>query len=301
MLDGWRVADEVADALSGGRPVVALESTLIAHGLPWPDNLETARASESAVRAAGAVPATIAVGGGVVRVGLDDATLERMATSGGFLKAGRRDLSAIAARGLDAATTVSATLWIARRAGLGVMATGGLGGVHRDAADVSADLDELARADGVLVVCSGVKTILDVPATLERLESLGVPVVGYRTATMPGFTTPETGLPLEWRADDPAGAAAIVASHRRLGLPGAVVLVQRVAESIGVPGDLMDRAIAAALAEASSRGITGKPLTPLLLDFVRSATAGKALAANRALIVANAGLAGEVAGVLGGG
>ena len=211
-MDHGSCSAEVGEARAGGRPVVALESTLIAHGLPWPDNLETARGAEEAVRRAGATPATIAVLGGVIRVGLSDEELERVARSGTFLKAGRRDLAAAVARGLDAATTVSATLWIARRRGIGVMATGGLGGVHRDAAttfDVSADLDELGRADGVVVTCSGVKSILDVPATLEVLETRGVAVVGYRTDEFPAFLTRSSGLPLDVRAESPGEVAAL--------------------------------------------------------------------------------------------
>jgi pseudouridine-5'-phosphate glycosidase len=289
---------EVADALAAGRPVVALESTLIAHGLPRPTNLQTAREAEAAVRDAGAVPATIAVRGGRPVVGLDAEGLEHLATSNDVAKAGRRDLSVATARGLDAATTVSATLRLARLAGIGVMATGGLGGVHRGAAesyDVSTDLDELARADGMLVVCSGAKSILDLPATLESLETRGVAVVGYRTSELPAFTTRSSGLPLEWRADSPAEAAAIVLAHRSLGLPGAVVLAQPVPEAVAIPRDLAESALADALADAKARGISGKAITPFLLDAIRHATGGRSLEANRALIVANARLAAEVA------
>ena len=229
--DRFSIAPGVAAALASGRGVVALESTLIAHGLPWPDNLETARRSEAAVREAGAEPATIAVLGGTIRVGLDDAELEGLARSDRFLKASRRDLGSAVARNLDAATTVSATLWIARRAGLGVLATGGLGGVHRGASttfDISADLDELAEGDGMAVICSGVKSILDVPATLDALETRGVAVVGYRTDTFPAFTSESSGLPLETRVETPAEAAAIVRAHRTLGLPGALIIAQPV-------------------------------------------------------------------------
>jgi pseudouridine-5'-phosphate glycosidase len=298
------VALEVAGALDTGRPVVALESTLIAHGLPWPANLETARASEAAVRRAGAVPATIALHSGVITVGQSDAELELIARSagatetGGFLKASRRDLGVAAAHGHDAATTVSATLWIARALGIGVLATGGLGGVHRGAAasfDISTDLDELARADGVLVVCAGFKSILDLPATLEALETRGVPVIGYQTSELPAFTCRTSGLPLEVRADTPAEAAAIVRAHRALGLPGALVLAQPLAEADALDRHTMEAALAAAMAEAEARGIMGKAVTPFLLDHVRCATAGRSLHANLALIVANARLAAEVA------
>jgi len=295
----WQVASGVAEALAGGGAVVALESTLIAQGLPWPENLDTARASEEAVRRAGAVPATVAVLGGVIRIGLTAGELEHVARApGGFVKAGRRDLGWVVARRLDATTTVSATLWLARRAGLGVLATGGLGGVHRGAGasfDVSNDLDELARADGVLVVCSGVKSVLDVPATLEVLETRGVPVVGYGTGEFPAFTSRTSGLPLEARVDTPAEAAAVVAAHRALGLPGAVVLAQPVPEGVAIDLGVMEDALAAASAEARSRGVVGKAITPFLLDRIRGATGGLSLAANTALIVANAGLAGAVA------
>lgn len=283
---------------------VALESTLIAHGLPWPDNLETARASEDAVRAAGAEPATIAVLGGEVRVGLGAEELERLAraSTGSVLKAGRRDLAWAVARGLDAATTVGATLWVARRAGIGAMATGGLGGVHRGAGrtfDVSADLDELARADGMLVVCSGVKSILDVPATLEVLETRGVLVVGYGTGEFPAFTSVSSGLAVEARVDSPAEAADLVRAHRRLGLPGAVVLAQPPPAGLALPGEEMESALAEALGRAGREGVAGKAITPFLLDAIREATGGRSLAVNKALIVANARLAGEVAAELG--
>lgn len=283
---------------------VALESTLIAHGLPWPDNRETARASEAAVREAGAEPATIAVLGGSIRVGLTPEELERLARApaGAVLKAGRRDLAWAVARGLDAATTVGATLWIARRHGIGIMATGGLGGVHRGAGstfDVSADLDELARADGALVVCSGVKSILDVPATLENLETRGVAVVGYRCDEFPGFTTTSSGLPVEARVDSPGEAAEVVRAHRRLGLPGAIVLAQPPPADLALSRDEVESALDAALRRAEGRGVSGKAITPFLLDALREATGGRSLAANTALIVANARLAGEVATELG--
>jgi pseudouridine-5'-phosphate glycosidase len=298
-----RVADEVRAALDAGRPVVALESTLIAHGLPWPVNVEAARDAEAAVRDAGATPATIAVLGGVPRVGLDADALGYLATAGPgvIAKASRRDLGAVVAAGRDAATTVSATLRLARLAGIAVMATGGLGGVHRGAAetfDISADLDELARADGALVVCSGVKAILDVPATMERLESLGVPVVGYGTSRLPGFTVRALDWELEHVADDPDAAAGIVAAHRALGLPGAVVLARPVPGDAALDPEAFRHALDAALAAADARGIRGKPVTPFLLDAIRERTAGASLVANRALIVANAALAGAVAAAL---
>jgi pseudouridine-5'-phosphate glycosidase len=286
-----------------GTARVALESTLIAHGLPWPENLETALASEDAVRGSGAEPATVAVLGGSIRVGLTREELERLARApaGSVLKASRRDLAAAVATGLDAATTVSATLWIARTRGLGVLATGGLGGVHRGAGrtfDVSTDLDELARADGALVVCSGVKSLLDIPATLEVLETRGVTVVGYGIDEFPAFTTVSSGLPVETRVDSPAEAADLVRAHRRLELPGAIVLAQPPPAELALSKAEMEDALAEALRSADERGIVGKAITPFLLDAIRERTGGRSLAANRALIVANARLAGEVAAAL---
>jgi len=297
MMD-LRMLPGVRDALAGGRPVVALESTLIAHGLPAPENLRVAEDCESALRALGVVPATIAVLDGSIRVGLTPEELCRVATASTFLKAGRRDLGLVLAQGRDAATTVSATLRIARLSGIPIMATGGLGGVHRGAGetfDVSMDLDELARADGMMVVCSGVKSILDIPATLESLEARGVPVVGYRTGEFPAFTTVSSGLPLEWRADTPAEAAAMLAAHRRLNLPGAIVLAQPVDSADALPREDMEAALANAMTEAAEAGVRGKSLTPFLLDRLRIATEGRSLRANRALIVANARLAGQIA------
>lgn len=296
-------ATEVAEALASGRGVVALESTLIAQGLPWPENLETARAAEAAVRSAGAVPATVAIIGGAVHVGLSSDQLEWVARSGAFLKASRRDLSAAIARREHAATTVSATLWIAREQGIGVMATGGLGGVHRGAAisfDISTDLDELARADGMLVVCSGFKSILDLPATLDSLETRGVPVVGYQTSELPAFTTVSSGLPLEVRVESVQEVAALVRVHRTLTLPGAVVLTNPVPAPEALDRAEMEAALAIALAEAERLGIAGKAVTPFLLDHLRRATEGRSLRANRALIVSNARLAGEAAAALAG-
>jgi pseudouridine-5'-phosphate glycosidase len=238
---------------------------------------------------------------GVVRVGLLDDELERLARSDHVLKASRRDLSSAVARSLDAGTTVSATLWIARQAGLGILATGGLGGVHRGASttfDVSTDLDELARADGMVVVCSGVKSILDVPATLDALETRGVAVVGYRTDAFPAFTTGSSGLHLEARVNDPEEAAGIIRAQRELGLPGAVVIAQPVPEPDALDREVMEAGLAEGIELARSRGIAGKAITPFLLDHLRKSTGGQSLRANRSLIVANARLAGELAAQL---
>ena len=295
------IAREVAEALRQDRAVVALESTLISHGLPWPENLETARESEAAVRRHGAVPATIAVMHGGVRIGLSDEELESLARSTAFMKASRRDLGAAVALQQDAATTVSATMHVARNAGIHVMATGGLGGVHRGASesfDISLDLDELARADGMLLVCSGVKSILDIPATLEALETRGVLVVGYRCDQFPAFTSRSSGIPIEWRADSPGQVAAIVQEHRAMKIPGAIVLANPVAENVAIADDEANAAIHKAIEDAKRLGIAGKAITPFLLNAVREETSGRSLAANRALIVANAGLAGEVAALL---
>ena len=296
------IAPEVRDALRSGTPVVALESTLISHGLPRPGNLRVAREAERAVREAGAVPATIAVLGGRVRVGLSDPELARLAGLDGVLKAGRRDLAPAVSSARDAATTVSATLWVARRVGIRAFATGGLGGIHRGAAesfDISTDLDELSRADGCLVVCSGAKTILDLPATLERLETLGVLVVGYRTGALPGFTSPTTGLALEHRVDDPASAASLVVAHRTLGLPGAVVLAQPVPEADAPDEAVMEAALRSSLEEARRLGVSGKALTPFLLSRIHAETGGESLRANASLIIANASLAAQVAVAIG--
>jgi pseudouridine-5'-phosphate glycosidase len=316
---GIRDADLWTDAQVDG-PVVFLESTVIAQGLPWPENLQTALAMEEAIRTTGATPATIALLDGSVRVGLSRVELERIARSalasgtaaedlsdqptGGrdapFAKANRRDLAAVISRAGNAATTVSATLWLAERSGLWpcVLATGGLGGVHRGAGesfDVSTDLDELARADGCVVVCSGFKSILDLPATLEALETRGVLVVGYRTDELPGFTTRSSGLALEHRVDSPQQAAALVRAHQRLRVPGAVVLANPVPEEESIPHEVAERALERALEDARRLRVRAKAITPFLLESIRAATAGASLRANCALLVANARLAAEVA------
>jgi pseudouridine-5'-phosphate glycosidase len=325
-------SSDLTEAVARRRPVVVLESSVIAQGLPWPENLQTARAAEAAVRAAGAEPATVAVLAGLIRLGLSDNQLVEVARAattgpgptlapaavedpgdpggasaarGPWAKANRRDLAPIVARGGQAATTVSASLWIARRFGLEprVLATGGLGGVHRDAAisfDISTDLDELGQADGALVVCSGMKSILDLPATLEALETRGVLVVGYRTAEVPGFLVRSSGVPLEHRVDSPGEAAALVRAHRALGLPGAIALVQPVPEGDALEPGRLRTALDGALGEARRLGIAGKPLTPFLLGAIRQATGGRSLRANCALLVANARLAAEVAVALAG-
>jgi pseudouridine-5'-phosphate glycosidase len=293
-----RIHPEVSDALAAGRPVVALESTIISHGLPRPDNLRVARKIEEAVRAGGAVPATIAIVGGEPHVGLDDAAMRRIAEGTAVVKAGLRDVAVLAARRGDGATTVASTAHLAKAAGITVFATGGLGGVHRgarDSWDESADLITLSRT-GVLVVCAGVKSILDVAATLERLETLNVGVIGYRTDRFPGFYLADSGHPVGWRVETPAQAADVLRASRRLGTDGYGLVL---ANPIG-PGDEMDRALhdrvlAAALAAAETQGVRGKDVTPFLLDFFHRETHGASVAANVALVLSNARLAAEVA------
>jgi pseudouridine-5'-phosphate glycosidase len=291
------IADEVRRALSAGRAVVALESTIIAHGLPQPDNLRVAREIEAAVREAGAIPATIAVLGGEVRIGLGDVELERIGGRDDVAKCSVRDLPVVCARGGDGATTVAATAHLARRAGIGVFATGGIGGVHRDAAasfDESADLVELSRTP-ICVVCAGVKSILDTGATLERLETLGVTVLGYRTDRLAGFYLSEAGQDVPWRVESPGEIAAIMRAREKVGAPGGVLVANPLPPDEQLDPALHDRVLAEALAAAAEQGIHGKAITPFLLDRLRAATEGDSLRANVALVLHNAALAGEIA------
>jgi pseudouridine-5'-phosphate glycosidase len=292
-----RIAPEVAEAVAAGRPVVALESTLISHGLPRPRNLDVAHEVEAAVREGGATPATIAVVAGEARVGLDEDALEAIA-GGDVAKCGVRDLAVVAARGGDGATTVASTAWLAARAGISLFATGGLGGVHREARetwDESADLETLGRV-GIAVVCSGVKSILDVGATLERLETLGVTVLGYGTDRFPGFYLHDSEFPAPWRVDTPAEVAAVLAARRRLGSDDRAVVV---ANPLSVEEQLdpatHDRVLGAGLAAAAEARIGGKEVTPFLLDFFHRETGGASLDANVRLVLRNARLAAEIA------
>jgi pseudouridine-5'-phosphate glycosidase len=295
--DWLYVHTETADALADGRPVVAMESTLISHGLPWPANLETARQAEAAVRAAGAIPATVAVVRGRPTLGLDASVLEDFARATGVFKASRRDLGAAVGLGRTAATTVSATMVLARAAGVRVFATGGIGGAHRQQPsqplDISADLMELSRTP-VLVVCAGAKSILDLPQTLELLESFGVPVLGYRTDVFPAFCVRGSGGPVSARVGSPAEAAAVYDAHVRMGGRGAI-LVQPVDEAIAVSAEEFESSMQRAESEAAAQSIHGADVTPFLLARLAELTGGKTLAANKALIVANARLAAEVA------
>jgi pseudouridylate synthase len=289
---------EVEAALTAGRPVVALESTIISHGLPRPDNLRTAREIEAAVRAGGAVPATVAVVDGVARIGLDDEALSRVAGDLDAVKVSVRDLATVAARGGVGATTVASTAHLAARAGIAVFATGGIGGVHRGARDTwdeSADLTTLSRT-AILVVCAGVKSILDVGATLERLETLNIGVLGYRTDRFPGFYRADSGHPIGWRVDSPAEVAGILRERRTLGTDAyGLLLANPIGGEHELDGDLHDRVLAAGLAAAETAGVLGKDVTPFLLDYFHRETHGASLTANVALVLSNARLAAEVA------
>jgi pseudouridine-5'-phosphate glycosidase len=289
---------EVAEALNAGRAVVALESTIISHGLPRPDNLRIAREIEDAVRAGGAVPATIAVVDGTARIGLDDDALARVAGDLDVVKVSVRDVATIAARGGVGATTVASTAHLAARAGISVFATGGLGGVHRGAVDTwdeSADLTTLSRTP-VLVICAGVKSILDVSATLERLETLNIGVLGYRTDRFPGFYLRDAGYPLDWRVDSPGEVADVLRARVTLGTDlFGLVLANPIAPEDELDRVLHDRVLVTGLAAAAEVGVRGKDVTPFLLEWFHRETKGASLTANVALVLSNARLAAEVA------
>jgi len=295
---GLVVLPEVADALAGGRAVVALESTIISHGLPRPDNLDVARQIEQAVRDTGAVPATIAVVDGEVHIGLDPEALTTVATARNVAKASVRDLAMVVARGGHAATTVAATSHLAHRAGIAVFATGGLGGVHREASatfDESADLMALAHTP-IAVVCSGVKSILDIGATLERLETLGISVVGFGTDRFPGFYRTDSGFTLDWRVDSADEVVSILRARATLGTDAtALVIANPLPEAEQVDAAVHDRALAEGLAAAETAGVRGKAVTPFLLDHFHRATGGESLRANIAIILRNATLAAQIA------
>jgi pseudouridine-5'-phosphate glycosidase len=290
------VSAEVADALAAARPVVALESTILSHGLPRPDNLRVAREIEAVVRAEGAVPATLAVVAGRVRIGLDDEALAVVTAGEGVAKVSVRDLAVVVARGGHGATTVAATAHLAACAGIGVFATGGLGGVHRGGAyDESADLVTLART-AITVVCAGVKSILDVPATLERLETLGVAVLGYGTDTFPGFYLSSSGEPLEHRVDSAEEVAAVMRARRALGTDrSALVVAQPLPPDRQLDPALHDRVLRESLAAAAAEGVHGKATTPYLLGRFHRETAGASLRVNTEIILRNAALAARIA------
>ncbi|WP_375475683.1 pseudouridine-5'-phosphate glycosidase [uncultured Jatrophihabitans sp.] len=292
------VQPEVADALAAGQPVVALESTIISHGLPRPDNLRVAREIEQAVRDGGAVPATIAVVDGHARIGLDDDALARVAGDPAVAKVSVRDIAVLAARGGVGATTVASTAHLAAAAGIRLFATGGLGGVHRgarDSWDESADLTTLSRTS-VAVVCAGVKSILDIGATLERLETLNIGVLGYRTDRFPGFYRRDSGHAVHWTVDSPAEIAAVLRAQDRLGSAGyGLVIANPVDAADELDADLHDSTLRAGLAAAETAGVRGKDVTPFLLEFFHRKTHGASLATNVALVLANARLAAQVA------
>jgi pseudouridine-5'-phosphate glycosidase len=280
----------VAAAQAAGRPVVALESTIIAHGMPYPHNVRTAREVEAVIRGLGAEPATIAVLAGRIRIGLSDEELEVLGRSGTARKVSRRDLPAVLASGEPGATTVAGTMICAALAGIEVFVTGGIGGVHRGAErsfDISADLQELARTS-VVVVCAGAKAILDLPLTLEYLETHGVPVLSCGQDNFAAFYTRDSGLEADYRLDDPADQARFVRAKWDLGLAGGVVLSTPVPEDAAMPREEAESFIARALAEAQARGIAGKALTPFLLDRMQALTEGRSLATNIALVKHNA-------------
>jgi len=289
---------EVAAALAAGRPVVALESTIISHGMPYPQNVDTALAVEAEVRAHGAVPATIAVLGGRLKAGLTREQIETLGRAGlSVTKASRRDLPVLVARQAHGATTVAATMIVAALAGIRVFATGGIGGVHRGAEtsfDISADLQELARTP-VAVVCAGIKSILDLALTREYLETHGVPLIGYGTDTLPAFYSRDSGHGVDVRLDTPADVAAVLRAQWALGYPGGLVIANPVPEEHAMPRERIDSAIGQALAEAAAQGITGKASTPFLLARVAALTGGQSLAANIQLVLNNARLAAQVA------
>ncbi|GIT89819.1 pseudouridine-5'-phosphate glycosidase [Jannaschia pagri] len=290
-----QMTDEVAEALLTGRPVVALESTIISHGMPWPRNAEVAMSVEESVREEGAVPATIAVIDGVCCAGLSAAQVERLGRDARVVKAASRDLGSCLVKGLTAGTTVSATMRIAALAGIGVFATGGIGGVHRgDDLDVSADLTELAKTD-VTVVCAGVKSILDIPRTIEVLETLRVPVVTYGADEFPAFYTPHSGVVAGDRVDDPAQIAAIRAANQQLGLGTGMLVANPIPATAALEAQEIAATIDAALDEAKQQGVTGKDVTPFLLGRLNETTDGTALAANIALVLNNATLAARIA------
>ena len=285
---------EVAQALAEGKPVVALESTIISHGMPYPQNVETALNVEEIIRQHGTVPATIAIIGGRLKAGLSREEIEYFGKKGQAIhKASRRDLAVLCARGEDGATTVATTMIIAHMAGIKVFATGGIGGVHRGAEttmDISADLEELAQTP-VMVVCAGAKSILDLGLTLEYLEPKGVPVIGYGTEELPAFYTRQSGFKVDYRIDTPAELAAAFKASHAMGLPGGMLVTNPIPEEYSMPADVINAAIDQAIAEANTKGIHGKATTPFLLARVAELTGGDSLASNIRLVYNNAKVA----------
>lgn len=295
------VSPEVAEALRLGKPVVALESTIISHGMPYPQNVETALKVEAVIRENGAVPATVAIIGGRLKAGLSADEIEYLGKKGrDVIKASRRDLPVLVARGADGATTVTTTMMIAAMAGIRVFATGGIGGVHRGAEttmDISADLEELAKTP-VMVICAGAKSILDLGLTLEYLETKGVPVIGYGTDELPAFYTRRSGFKVDYRMDTPAEIAAAFRVKLDAGLEGGMLVTNPIPEEYSMNPEVIDAAISQALSEASAQGIHGKETTPFLLARIKDITGGDSLASNIQLVLNNARLAAAVAALL---
>jgi pseudouridine-5'-phosphate glycosidase len=300
LLDILDISPDISDVLSRGRNVVALESTIITHGMPYPQNVETALEVEAAVREQGSAPATIAVIGGRIRIGLSREELDWLGTARDVLKLSRADLPYAVAAGRHGATTVAATMICAHLAGIGVFATGGIGGVHRGveaSMDISADLDELARTP-VAVVCAGAKAILDLPRTLEYLETRGVPVVGYRTDRFPAFWSRESDLPVPIRLDSAEAIAKLIAAKHALGLAGGTLVCNPVPSAEEIPGPEIAAHIDEALDEARAKGVSAKAVTPFLLARMLELTGGRSLSTNIALVKNNARLAAELAAAL---
>ena len=295
------ISPEVREALQAGKPVVALESTIISHGMPYPQNVETALNVERIIRENGAVPATIAIIGGKLKAGLSRDEIEYLGKKGyAVTKASRRDLPVLIARGEDGATTVATTMIIAAMAGIRVFATGGIGGVHRGAEvtmDISADLEELAMTP-VLVVCAGAKSILDLGLTLEYLETKGVPVIGYQTEELPAFYTRKSGFGVDYRLDTPEEIAAAFDAKRDMDLKGGMLVTNPIPEEYSMDPDVINKAIDEAVAEANAQGIKGKQTTPFLLAKIKDITGGDSLASNIRLVYNNAALAAQIAGSL---
>ena len=295
------ISPEVRQALDEGRPVVALESTIISHGMPYPKNVETALLVEKTIRENGAVPATIAVIGGRLKAGLSAEEIEHLGKAGrSVAKASRRDLPALVARGADGATTVTTTMIIAHMAGIKIFATGGIGGVHRGAEttmDISADLEELAQTP-VMVVCAGAKSILDLGLTLEYLETKGVPVIGYGTEELPAFYTRRSGFSVDYRVDSPEELAAMFRAQRALDYKGGMLVTNPIPEQYAMPKDVIDAAIEQALRECAEQGVHGKETTPFLLARVVELTGGESLESNIQLVLNNARLAARTAALI---
>lgn len=296
-----KLSPEVADALASGKPVVALESTIISHGMPYPQNVETAYACERVCRENGAVPATCAIIGGKLCAGLTAEEIDYLGREGvKVTKASRRDLPLLLANGMDGATTVAATMIVAHMAGIKVFATGGIGGVHRNGQntmDVSADLDELSKTP-VCVVCAGAKAILDLPRTMEYLETKGVPVIGFGTDELPAFYTAKSGIPLQWRADDPGEIAAAIRAAQDMGYDGGMLVTVPIPAEWSMDADYINGAIDEALREADEQGVAGKEITPFLLARIKDITGGSSLDANIHLVFNNVKTAARIASQL---